>query len=164
MAPPYLFGEVSASHGAKSAHGRVGVNELPAGFAGPSGAGRRGGRSEWEFLCFGSHAYCGATHTEERKYADAQANGNSLIIWFRGGLFGAGRSLTSAAPYGKEIREFRKATNEELPPPGPRHRLPQPVAAAPVLPAMVVARNNVPSCAPVNPKQPGVLRPNVALG
>jgi sec-independent protein translocase protein TatA len=74
-------------------------------------------------------------------------------------IFGAGRLSDVGGAVGKSIREFRKATTEEVPPTSappvappvavPPAAVPPPVNG-PVLPAVVI-ENKCPSCATVNP-------------
>jgi sec-independent protein translocase protein TatA len=64
-------------------------------------------------------------------------------------VFGAGRLSELGGAMGKSIKEFRKATADEVPP--APVVAPPPVAAAAAPAAPVLVENKCPSCATVNP-------------
>jgi sec-independent protein translocase protein TatA len=64
-------------------------------------------------------------------------------------VFGAGRLSELCGAMGKSIKEFRKATADEIPPPA-EVAVPPVAAVAPPAPPVLV-ENKCPSCATVNP-------------
>jgi sec-independent protein translocase protein TatA len=64
-------------------------------------------------------------------------------------VFGAGRLSDVGGAVGKSIREFRKATTDDVSPTAAPPVVP-PAVPGPVLPSVVV-ENKCPSCATVNP-------------
>jgi sec-independent protein translocase protein TatA len=65
-------------------------------------------------------------------------------------VFGAGRLSELGGAMGKSIKEFRKATTDEVPPPAEVAAAP-PVAAVAPPAAPVLVENKCPSCGTVNP-------------